>query len=154
MNHLKRDWLTIALCLLLAACGMQAPSLFATTLTVSLGYTYSSSGQVDSSNDYPACSATVTTNCVTGFNVYDTTGSTPVLIGKIPNASTPTGSQTVIGTFTLSNPTYGSHTAVATTAYIGPSGTAAESADSAPATFTINPGAPNAPAAITIKVGN
>lgn len=153
IRFLRKNVLTLILAALVTACGMQAPSLFATTVNVSLSYTYSATAAVDSSNDYPACTATVTTNCVTGFNIYDTTGSTPVLIGKISNAATPSGLQTVTQTFTLSNPTYGTHTAVATTAYIGPSGTAAESADSAPQSFTINPAAPNAPASFTIKVG-
>lgn len=149
-----KKWLPeILLALFIAACGTQAPPLSAATLQISLGYTYSTTASIDSSNDYPACTATITTSCVSGFNIYDTTSSTPVLLGKVPNASPASGPTTVVGSITLTNPTPGNHTAVARTAYIDSGGQAAESADSAPATFQIASPAPLAPTTLTIKVG-
>lgn len=153
MKAIKRVWIDIALALFLIACGAQAPALYATTLNVTLTYTYSSTNSIDSANDYPPCTGSVTTNCVTGFNIYDTTNSTPVLLGKVPNPSPASGTVSASGSIPLTNPTPGTHTAVARTAYIGQGGTAAESADSAPATFQIQAVAPGAPASLNIKVG-
>jgi len=150
---MRNFWITLALASIVIACGEQAPNIYASTLTISLTYTYSTTSTIDSNNDYPACTSTITTNCVTGFNVYDTTGSTPVLLVKLPNASPASGTVTVIGSATLNSPTPGTHTAVATTAYIGDNGTAAESAYSASTTFIIAAPAPAAPASLTIKVG-
>jgi hypothetical protein len=149
---LKRTWATVALAAIVLACGDQAPNIYATSLTISLTYTYSTTGSIDANNNYPACTQAVTTNCITGFNVYDTTGSTPALIAKLPNASPASGTVGIIQTVTLTGPTPGTHTAVARTAYIGADGTAAESVDSAPTTFVIPAPAPSAPASLVIKV--
>jgi len=150
---MKRYWLDLILIVFLAACGGQAPALYATSLSVTLNYTYSTSTSVDSAGDYPPCTSTITKNCVTGFNVYDTTNSTPVLLGKVPNPSVASGTEQASSTLTMTNPTPGTHTAIARTAYIGSGGTAAESVDSAPANFQINPQAPFSPSTLTIKVG-
>jgi len=149
---MKKYWIDILLVAVLVACGGQAPALYATTLDVTMTYTYSSTTSIDSGNNYPACTGSVTVNCVTGFNIYDTTKSTPVLLGKVPNPSPASGTTSASATLTLTNPTPGSHTAVARTAYIGGGGTAAESVDSAPATFQIQAIAPVAPASLTITV--
>ena len=148
---MKRCWIEYLLVAFMVACGSGPSQLFATTVSGALSYTYSATSQVDANNNWPACTATITTECVTGFNVYDTTGSTPVLLGKVPNSQTPSGAQTMTFTFTATGLAYGTNTAVETTAYIGSGGTSAESADSAPATFTVPaPGSPGPPAIISL----
>jgi hypothetical protein len=150
---MKRLWIEIVLAAFIVACGAQAPALYATTLNITLTYTYSSTTSIDSGNNYPACAGSVMVNCITGFNIYDTTNSSPVLLGKVPNPSSPSGTVSASTTLTLTNPTPGTHTAVARTAYVGSGGTAAESVDSAPATFQIQATAPGAPASLSITVG-
>jgi hypothetical protein len=107
----------------------QAP----TQLAVSLQFIYGS---------WPVCTATVTTNCIAGFNIYDTT-TTKTLIGTLPNPASPSGTVTVIGNLTFpSVPALGSHIAVASTAYVDSLGNKGESAASAPAPFQVQPPAP------------
>lgn len=140
----------VAGALVLVACGLMPPRTYGAALTVTLTYTYSSTGTVDASNNYPPCSATVTKLCVSGFNIYDvTTGR--VLIGTIVGPTAASGQQTLVQDLPLNNATYGTHTAVATAAYNDASGASLESADSLSTTFIVNPAAPNPPG-ILIKV--
>lgn len=125
----------------LFACGGGGVTLLrAADVTAHLTYTYSSTSSVDGSNDWPACSSAVKTLCITGFNLYDITGGARTLLFTISNAATPSGQQTITQTQTVNGFTFGTHTLVATVAYIDSSGTAAEGPDSASAPCVYSPG--------------
>jgi hypothetical protein len=149
---MKKVMMALAMCLLYIPAARAA-----TTLTVSLTYTYSTTGAVDTSKApaaFPGCTTTLTTNCITGFNVYDTT-TTRTLIGTVPNSSNPSGQQTMTDAFIPATYAAGSHTIVATTAYKDANGAAQESTDSSPFTFTVpvvaNPGAPSVTVTVTVN---
>jgi len=96
------------------------------------------------------CSATVTANCLAGYNLYDTTnGRTKLNSTVIP---VPAGAMpTTLVTYTLGPyPNLGSRTIVATEAYVDGFGTAQESADSNTAAFIVKPASP-ASLSITVK---
>src|SRR5579875_2971647 len=138
---------------LMVACGGGMP-LMAATVSGTLQYTYASGPQPDSNNNWPACSTSITTECVTGFKVYDiTNSSSPLVIGSLLNANNPTGTQTLSFQFTVNNYAYGQHTLVATTVAVNATGGAIESAYSAATIATYAaPSAPGAPAALTVTI--
>lgn len=141
---MKQRLISILNSLLLAflfACGGGGVTLLrAADITANLTYTYSSSTSVDGNNDWPACSSTVKTLCITGFNLYDVTGGARTLLFTISNAATPTGQQTITQTQTVNGFTFGTHNLVATAAYLDSSGTAAEGPDSASTPCVYAPG--------------
>lgn len=132
-----------------------SPLLASTSLTVTASYTYSATGSLDTTQTppaFPACSSTVTANCITGFNIYDVT-STKTLIGTIPNAASPSGKQTVSDTF-IKTYAPGTYQIDATCAYKDANGNAAEGPASASVPFTVNatavPGAPTITVTVTV----
>lgn len=134
---------------------LAVPAFGSTSLTVNATYVYSATGALDTTQTppaFPACSSTVTTNCITGFNVYDVT-STKTLIGTIPNSTTPTGKQNVSDTF-VKTYTPGNYSIDATCAYKDANGNAAEGPASSPVPFTVNaaavPGSPSITVTVTV----
>jgi hypothetical protein len=136
-NRLLKQWWFIA-AVIVIACGSQAPTVLAATITANLTVTYSTSSTVDSSNHWPACSATVTTFCIAGFDLFDTT-SGKTLLFQIANATTASGTQTIIQTNTVTPFSYGTHTFVVDISYVGSSGPAVDGQDSLPTTAAYNP---------------
>lgn len=128
--------------LLMVACGGGVPMLHAATVTVKATYTFSATNTVDASGNWPACSATITSTCVSGFKVYDSTTSTYSVIGILNTPTTPSGTQTFQQNFTDNTLTYGSHSAVATTMYVDSSGATKETAYSAPTNYVYSAGTP------------
>lgn len=137
---LKSRWISFAIAALIFSCGGGITILRAADITAHLTIVYSSSGSIDSSNDWPACSSTVKTLCITGFNIYDLTGGQRKLLFKMANAAATSGQQTVTETHTVSGFSYGTHPLVATVAIIDVSGSAAEGPDSAQAQCVYAPG--------------
>lgn len=142
MNVIKKFRIEIILALFMAACGFSPLPLNAATVTVTATYTYSASSTLDSSGNWPACSATITSTCVTGFKIYQTDVTPFVVIGTLNNPTTPSGTQTFAQSFTDSSLAYGTHSVEATTLYVDSSGAAQETGYSAAATFVYSAGAP------------
>lgn len=137
----RGKWFTILAAVLIVACGGGLTTLLkAADITAHLTIVYSTGATVDSSGNWPACSSSVKTLCITGFNIYDLTGGQRKLLFTLPNATTTSGQQTVTGTQTVAGFTYGTHSLVATVALIDVSGTAGEGPDSAPAQCVYAPG--------------
>ena len=92
----------------------------------------------------PACSATVTADCISGFRLYDTTVTPRVLLATVPNPANASGAMTGIEHTVTGYNHLGNSTAVATATFIDRSGGTGESGDSNVATFQVKPGAPSA----------
>jgi hypothetical protein len=92
----------------------------------------------------PACTTTLTSNCVTGFE-YGTTpdsGKTLVKIGTAPNPATTTGSGTSLSTQFTQGPPYGAVIYYARTSGLDGNGNVVFSVPALAASTQITPGAP------------
>lgn len=110
-------------------------SLNAATASYSFHYDYTG---------LPACTVSLTTNCLNGFILYDITGTRRVA-ATIPNPGSPSGSMTITGSYTET--ATGRHTVVVTAVWVLTGGGTLESADSNSATFQV---APPSPTALTV----
>ena len=95
---MKRRWLLIAgLAVVLFAGGLYLWRARAVQIDFAWDYDYA----VD-----PACTATLTTDCVEGFELSDASG----VVAVIPNPTNPTGFVTGISTTIFKGPPYGPQT--------------------------------------------
>jgi hypothetical protein len=139
---MKMDWLGISrktsaglLTTVLAASLLFATAVEAASVTLTWTFNYS----VD-----PACTTTLTSNCVTGFE-YGTTpdsGKTLVKIGTAANPATTTGTATSLSTGFTQGPPYGAVVYYARTVGLDGNGNAVFSVPALAASTQITPGAP------------
>lgn len=139
---MKIDWSGISrktsaglLATVLAASLLFATAVEAASVTLTWTFNYS----VD-----PACTTTLTSNCVTGFE-YGTTpdsGKTLVKIGTAANPATTTGTATSLSTGFTQGPPYGAVVYYARTAGLDGNGNVVFSVPALAASTQITPGAP------------
>ena len=139
---MKIDWLGISrkssaglLATVLAASLLFATAVEAASVTLTWTFNYS----VD-----PACTTTLTSNCVTGFE-YGTTpdsGKTLVKIGTAANPATTTGTATSLSTGFTQGPPYGAVVYYARTMGLDGNGNVVFSVPALAASTQITPGAP------------
>jgi len=140
-----------SLALALVAIGsMPAKAQVNGDLSVYFSYTFSATGTIDASGNYPACTAAIIKACISGFNIYDTTNGI-VKLGTVAAPSPAAGAIQVTGDLSLTNVSYGTHEIEATAAYLDGNGAAGESAYSAPASFQTKAPQAKAPGQPTVK---
>jgi hypothetical protein len=139
---MKSNWYVISrqasaalLAVALAASLLFVTAAEAAAITLTWTFNYS----VD-----PACTTTLTSNCVTGFE-YGTTpdsGKTLVKIGTAANPATTSGTATSLSTGFTQGPPYGAVVYYARTAGLDGNGNAVFSVPALAASTQITPGAP------------
>ena len=85
----------------------------------------------------PACDATRTTDCVSGFRIYDVTVSPPALLATAPNPTNAVGAVIGIEYTVNSFPHLGNSSAVAVATFVDWQGQVGETADSNTVIFQV-----------------
>ena len=91
----------------------------------------------------PACSATVVTDCILGFHIYEATVTPRVLLATVPNPVNAVGAMTSITHIINSFPHLGNSTAVAVAIFVDWQGQIDETADSNTVIFQVKPEKPS-----------
>jgi hypothetical protein len=122
------------------AAALAASLLFVTAAeAASITLTWTFNYSVD-----PACSSTLTSNCVSGFEYGTTTdsGKTLVKVGTAPNPATTSGTATSVSSQFTQGPPYGAVVYYARTAGLDGNGNVVFSVPALAASTQITPGAP------------